>query len=169
MDLHDKEMNLPTIHLWVKLGLIKEMYLVNEKNAQVFAVDLQDEDEERLVEIPDDCLKKIKIFDSDIYEIIVEMKNKDGTWPRAKQNFDRDQLQTGDIIDFCDHWSNWYEGLIRCVFRESSDKYGKCAIHVIGTNAGYYVFSEEEIDINDIDRIAKRHTYSRGPYRSWLG
>ena len=161
VDHMDKEMNMPGIHFWVKFGVIKGIYLVNKKNAKVTKEDLKYEDTERLVEIPDDWLRKIEICDTDIYEIVVEKKNKNGTWPRAKESFERDTLQTGDFVDICDTQNIWYEGLVRCVYPKSSDKYGKCAIHFVGWNAKW----DEEIDIANCDRLAKRHDFSKGPYR----
>ena len=157
----DKEMNTPGIHFWVKLGVIKGIYLVNKKNAKVTEEDLKDENTERLVEIPDDWLRRIEIFDTDIYEIVVEKKNKDGSWPKAKKYFERDKLQTGDFVDICDTQNKWFESLIRFVYPKNSDKYGKCVIHFVGWDAKW----DEEIDIHDNDRIAKRHTFSKGPYR----
>eukprot|EP01084_Bolivina_argentea_P254776 428389_1 len=69
------------------------------------------------------------------------------------------ELKIGDIVDARDEQEKWYESVIRCI--ESNGEKKKLYLHYIGWNKKW----DEPLEAEDVQRIAKRNTYSRGPHR----
>ena len=154
----------PFVHLWARFGKIKHIFPIDKPKAKVTETELQSVDSHRWIEISDDYIYsfEMKIRDTGINELIVERKQEDGTWPRAKGDDWRKNLQIGDFVDMRDDYDyKWYECLVRFVYPENSEKFGKCVIHYVGWNVKW----DEEIDIEDKERLAQRHTHSKGPHR----
>eukprot|EP00486_Rosalina_sp_Unknown_P000500 CAMPEP_0201565528 /NCGR_PEP_ID=MMETSP0190_2-20130828/4688_1 /ASSEMBLY_ACC=CAM_ASM_000263 /TAXON_ID=37353 /ORGANISM="Rosalina sp." /LENGTH=888 /DNA_ID=CAMNT_0047983127 /DNA_START=184 /DNA_END=2847 /DNA_ORIENTATION=+ len=97
--------------------------------------------------------------------IVIERKtpsvDKDKAWPRASGEDWRSKMQTGDICDVKDEQDKWYESMIRYVYPADSDRAGTCIVHYIGWNIKW----DEPLKIDNEDRIALRHTHSKGPHR----
>jgi len=95
----------------------------------------------------------------------VESDEKDngmeGVWPMAAGEDWREKLSTGDIVDVKDDQNKWYEGVVRRVYPEGHDDFGKFAVHYIGWNLKW----DENLEITDEERVQKRHTHSTGPHR----
>eukprot|EP01084_Bolivina_argentea_P110958 198071_1 len=156
----DKKENTPYVHLWVKFGQIRSMFPINKMKAKLTIEELKDEDIERWVEVPDDYLKT-KMNDISFDLIVVERKQDDDTWPRAKSDNWRQTLQTGDIVDVQDEQDGWYESWIRYVYPVNHPTMaGKCIVHFIGWNIKWDV----PLSINE-SRLAKRHEHTKGPHR----
>ena len=92
---------------------------------------------------------------------MIEQKQKDGKWPRANGDNWRETLQTGDLIDVKDDQLKWFDCLVRCVYLHDGYKFGKCCIHY----TGWSIKCDEDINISNEERLAKRHTHSTGPTR----
>ena len=166
--------NTPYVHIWMKLCQIKSIYPVDAKNVKVTMEELKIEDDERWVEVPDDYLNnyRLKLRNIVFDFIVIERKQEDNTWPRAKGDDWRETLQTGDIIDACDTKGNWYEALVRFVYPKDRGKWMSrlvngpsnemaCGIHYIGWNAKW----DDEIELGNAERLAKRHSHTTGPHR----
>ena len=195
----DKKDDTPYLHVWLRLGQIKEIYTLegNKKKIKVTVDDLEGLDGDRWVEIPDDYLKtqldellSVKEStptpragdadadadamptesiggDGDAAEdddagtpddapadapataggdedkknefiIVVERKqeDEDAPWPRANIKGDdwRENIETGDILDCKDDQEKWYESVVRRVYPEGHDNFGKMCVHYIGWN-----------------------------------
>ena len=121
---------------------------------------LEIEDQERWVEVPKEylyiTLESIAPMEQ-VITMMIEIQNKDKSWPRAKGADWRETLQTGDIVDV-QYMEGWHETLIRYVYPKNSDKGGICIIHCIGDEEE----DDEELDIkNSVEIMAKRHTHTK--------
>ncbi len=130
------------------------MYPIDAK-VKLTAKQLETEDMNRYVEVPNDYLKTKLDAITDIkddFVIVIEKKNADG-WPRAK----------GDIIDVQDKGRKWYESLIRYVYpSDDTENGGKCIVHYIG----WAIKWDEIIDISNAKRLAARNEHSATAYRT---
>ena len=68
-------------------------------------------------------------------------------------------LCIGDIVDCCDTQDKWYECVIRLI--EFKDNNMIIYVHYIGWNKKW----DEGIIANNIERVAKRNTFTKGPHR----
>ena len=97
--------------------------------------------------------------------IVIEKSQMDDKgnriWPRRKGNNWRETIQIGDIIDAKDEQDKWYETLVRYVYPKGHEHEGKMIVHFIGWNLKW----DEILLIEDDERVAKRHTHTRGPHR----
>lgn len=84
----DTKEDVPYTHIWLKFGQIKGIYPVDRPQAKVTEQQLENEDHDRWVELPDDFMEtRVKDSITDLNDIIViERKQDDGTWPRTKNN-----------------------------------------------------------------------------------
>ncbi len=92
------------MYMWLKFGdIYKIIYPISTVKVKLTEKELETEDENKWVEVPDDYLGT-KLDDiSDIkgdFVIVIEKKKQDDSWPRAKGENWRETLQTGDIIIF---------------------------------------------------------------------
>ncbi|ETO26124.1 ubiquitin carboxyl-terminal hydrolase 11 [Reticulomyxa filosa] len=167
----------PSVHLWVSFEHIKKIYPVTTKRATVTMDDLKDEDPNRYVEIPDDHLKTSLndvMLPKDVV-LLVEKKidwskqtennneeEKKFPWPLVKGPEKWKQFQVGDIVDGQDDQRKWYEGYVRYVGKEGTEHAGKLVVHFIGWDSKW----DEWISIGEYERLAMRHTHTKGkPYR----
>merc|ERR1712130_249958 len=69
-------------------------------------------------------------------------------------------LQIGDIVDVADDQEKWYESVIRYIEMKGDRKL--LYLHYIGWNKKW----DEPIFADDLKRIAKRNSMTKGPYRN---
>ena len=148
-------------HVWMRFTQIHWMYPIDYNNLTVHLIEIVTtfENESGWVEVPNDrknmILEHISCTEEQVIPIMVEFKNEDNKWPRAKGNDWRETLKTGDIIDGMDKVGRWQEMMVRHVYPEYDDKYGKCVVDFIGRGAEW----NEELNVNGA-RLAKRHTFT---------
>jgi len=92
---------------------------------------------------------------------ICTVLNWDGTLSVDNEIIDNwiDTLQIGDIVDVKDDQDHWYESVIRSI--EHRDNRKILYLHYIGWSKKW----DEAIYADDVDRIAKRNTETKGPHR----
>ena len=159
--MHEKEDT--EFRLWVRFGDIEYIYPIDKPNAKVTREELEKENKDRWIEIPNDCLK-IKL-NGDHNLTLIEKQQDDGAWPRAKGDDWRKTLQTGDIIGAMDDEGKWYESLVRYVYAgDHATMSDKCVIHYIGWNKKW----DEIVNVED-DRLQKRNSMTKGLHiHSWI-
>merc|ERR1712157_494133 len=84
----EKEDNTPYVHIWLPFGPISAIYPIDKAKAKVSAKELEKEDKERWVEIPDDYLKT-KL--DDICLNAKEDKDKDADNTTTADDNDKDK------------------------------------------------------------------------------
>eukprot|EP01084_Bolivina_argentea_P102005 182815_1 len=152
----------PLTHIWLKYGQIKYIY---PNNRHEIFIDKLNEDENRWVEVPDDYLNTILISNIDWAKegndiIVIEKKQDNNKWSRAKGDNWRETIQIGDIIDHLDNVHKWYESLVRYIFPKGHENEGNIVIHDIGWSTRY----DEIIEIN-AKNLVKRNTNTKGSFR----
>lgn len=169
--------DIPLVHIWAQFGKVKSIYPITARKLEVTLDDFKDEDGDRWVEIPDDYLKT-KLDDIDFDDdtrILIEKRNEDETWPRAKPDEEWKKFKVGDIIDVKDENNKWYEVLIRYVFnpvtKETDDTSSSAddnaetrvqlGVHYIGWNTKW----DEKVYADDDTHVCKRHTNTSAPHR----
>merc|ERR1712228_651534 len=171
----------PMVHLWFKFDQIKPIYPFHKHKAKLKMEELEKEDGDRWVEMPDDYLKStlndvgckitkilviekvnLKMDKMPARSTFVEWYNSNNCiWPRTKGDDWRETMQTGDIVEAKDEQGEYYESLVRFVYpKDHKTMAGKCIIHYIGWNIKW----DEPLDI-DSDRIRKRYTHCALPHR----
>ena len=165
----------PKVHLYFKLGEIKQLYLLNtwkkyyDEGVRVTIGDLDKNiiDSNKLVEFPDDRRHSMTIDDiewiDNNMEIVIEKRNEDKTWPMYMTENDdndewRDNIGIGDMIDvYWESATKWFESVV--LLR------GKGVKSIIVRAVGYRNYNKE-VRIDDLEQIAKRYTHSKGTHRS---
>merc|ERR1712228_642666 len=78
---------------------------------------------------------------------------------KKKNNWTK-HLKIGDIVDAADEQEKWYESIIRYIEIKKNRKL--LYLHYIGWNKKW----DEQIFADDVKRIAKRNTMTKGPHRA---
>eukprot|EP01084_Bolivina_argentea_P159432 277665_1 len=149
------------VHMWLQLKYIHMMYPINTtKVGLVTTENVQLEDMERWVEVPWDYIQTdLGSLNAQSIPVVIE-KKANNIWPMAKGDDWRETLKIGDIIDARDSENHWYESMVRLVYPENSNNAGKCVIHYIGWLPKW----DEIFNVDDTERLAKRHAHTNGPY-----